>query len=180
MIVRERLFSIVGIATLLCVSTQVASAQTTFTSTGGTITVSNSDTGTQPKNATNGYPSAIVVPGTVTGTVSNITVSLNMLTASATGQGGEDGGVSSLGILLVHKATGKNLELMYAPADGTVGFSNVTFNFDDSAGSFQPSNGDNCLSDTSFPSSSTYTSQAKFLSTVQHLKFLCRRDQLRD
>src|SRR3984957_9047765 len=165
MTVRESLFLIVGTAMMLCVSTGVANAQcgtgnpVTCTSAGSTITLTDNDTGTQPVQATNGYPSAITVPGTVTGTVSNITVRLNGLTASATGQGGEDEGVSALGILLVNKSTGKNLELMYSPGDATVTFSNVTFNIADSATSFMPTDGDNCgsASPIAFPTQTTYT-----------------------
>jgi hypothetical protein len=118
MTVREGFLFIASTAMVLCVSTGMAEAQcsgtspVTCTSTGSAMTLTDSDAPPQPVEATNGYPSAIVVPGTVTGTVATISVTLNGLTASATGQNGEDEGVSALGILLVNKLTGKNLELM--------------------------------------------------------------------
>jgi hypothetical protein len=164
MTVRGSLHLIASAATALLFSAGVASAQcgtgnpVTCTSTGSTMTLTDNDIVTQPVEATNGYPSAIVVPGTITGTVSNIAIRLNGLTASATGQNGEDEGVSALGILLVNKSTGKNLELMYAPGDATVTFTNVTFNITDSATSFMPTSGDNCEGPDAvpFPSQSTH------------------------
>jgi subtilisin-like proprotein convertase family protein len=167
MTVRRCLYLFTAIAAF-CVSTEVASAQTscsgspTITCTmtpASQVTLTDSDGTTQPVQATNGYPAAMIIPGTVTGTIGTISVRLNGLTASATAQSGQDGGVSNLGILLVYKGTGgpKNLELMYAPGDATVTFSNVTFNIADTPNGYMPSNGDNCLSDTAFPSQSTYT-----------------------
>ena len=94
MMLRGNLFSVASVATVLFVSTGAAYAQcgtgnpVTCTSTESTMTLHDTDSGTQPVQATNGFPSAITVPNTITGTVSNITVTLNGLTASATGQNG--------------------------------------------------------------------------------------------
>jgi hypothetical protein len=81
----------------------------TCTSTGA-VTLSDNDIGTQPLKATGGYPTSFTIPSTVTGTISNIVVRLNGLTASTTGQGGADQGISSLGLLLVHGSS--NLEIL--------------------------------------------------------------------
>src|ERR1700733_3014610 len=179
MTIRESFVFLAGTFVALHFGAGVASAQCTgtgpftCTSTGSAMTLTDNDSVAQPQAAVNGYPSAITVPATVTGTVSNITVRLNTLTASATGQMGQDVGVTSLGILLVHKATGKNLEILSAPGDGTVTFSSVTFNIDDTAAAgYMPTNGDNCgtAEGVPFPSQSTYTYRPSSFETANLLE----------
>jgi hypothetical protein len=160
MTVRESLLFFAGAVAALSVSTPVARGQCTgtnpitCTSSGSTITVSD-HLGTTV-TATNGYPSTITVPSTVSGTVSNIVVRLNGLTASITGDDGSDQGVGSLGVLLVHGSS--NLEIMNSPSDdGNEGFSNVTFYISDAAVSglsfvntfgYMPASGDPTNSNT--------------------------------
>src|SRR5579872_5164271 len=98
MTVRERLFSIAGIAALLCVSTRVASAQcgtgSMFTCTGGTITLNNPSGSVTTATP---YPSTITAPAAGGGLISTIIVTLNGVNADANGV---NNGLSSLGILL--------------------------------------------------------------------------------
>lgn len=137
MTVRESLVFFAGAIAALSAGAGVVFAQcgtapfpnpVTCTSTG-TVKLSDNDIVPQPLKATNGYPTSFTIPSTVTGTISNIVVRLNGLTASATGQGGADQGISSLGLLLVHGST--NLEILYSPGDANEDFSNVTFYISD-------------------------------------------------
>jgi hypothetical protein len=145
MTVRESLVLLAGTIVTLSVGTGVASAQcpggttspmTCTNSTSLSVTFTN-DTFTTP-NTANVYPSVITIPNTVTGTITNLVVVLNGFNANGTGNSPPPlslpySGTSGTGMLLVHKDSGKNLELMASPGDGNETFTNITFYISDSA-----------------------------------------------